>query len=148
MNDVDALFLALKTNLIREGMSEREQGKVLHQITQEYNISQNELSKRIGKTRQWVDRRIKLALDLADAVVDALEKDIISMSVAEVISSLARSEQPKFLKYLIDTNLTKNEKEVRNVKKRFLNNTIYTIGYEARDLPTFIQTLKDNFLHF
>jgi hypothetical protein len=45
----DELFLALKTNLIREGMSEQEQGKVFHQITENFNICGAELAKRIGK---------------------------------------------------------------------------------------------------
>lgn len=70
------MFLALKTNLMRDGMSEREQGKVLHQISQEHNISQNisqnELAKKLGKDDMWVRRRIKLALDLCEKVADAL----------------------------------------------------------------------------
>jgi ParB family chromosome partitioning protein len=144
VNDTEALFLALKTNLIREGMSEREQGKVLHQITQDFGISQNELSKRLGKSRQWVDRRIKVALDLADEVVVALESNTITMSVAEVISTLALREQPKFLEYLITNGITKNHEDVRKAKKCFLNTTIYTIGYEGRELKDFIKILKDN----
>lgn len=142
ISDVDALFLALKTNLIREGMSEREQGKVLHQITQEFGISQTELAKRIGKGRKWVDARIRLALDLHADVVSALESGKIGMRVAEIISTLDMGTQRLFLLYICENKIT-DQDEVRTAKKRFLNNTIYTIGYEGKELAPFIQQLKE-----
>ena len=142
ISDVDALFLALKTNLIREGMSEREQGKVLHQITQEFGISNVELSKKIGKSRQWVDRRIRLALDLHQIVAEALESGKIGIKVAEIIASLVPATQGQFLLYILQNNI-KDENDVRDAKRRFLNNTIYTIGYEGKELAPFIQQLKD-----
>ena len=142
ISDVDALFLALKTNLIREGMSEREQGKVLHQITQEFGISSRDLSKRIGKNRVWIDRRIRLAMDLHQRVADALEAGKISMRAAEIIASLPLAPQEPFLLYILQNNIT-DENEVRAAKKRFLNNTLYTIGYEGKELAPFIQQLKE-----
>lgn len=121
--------MALKTNLIREGMSEREQGKVLHQITQEFGISQTDLAKKIGKSRNWVDKRIRLALNLHPDIVKALEDNKISMTMAEIISSLEPALQSPFSSYLLNNNI-KDEAEVRKAKRHFLNNTIYTIGYE------------------
>ena len=129
-------------------MNEREQGEVLHQITQEHGISQNDLAKRIGKSRQWVDNRIKLALNLAEDIVKALENDIITMRVAEIISTLVPQGQPTFLKYLIANGIERNETEVRKAKKRFLNNTIYTVGYEGKELPAFIECLKNNEIEY
>lgn len=142
VSDVDALFLALKTNLIREGMSEREQGKVLHQITQEFEISQRDLAKRIGKTQNWVSQRVRLALDLHPEVARYMENGQIGMRVAEIISSLDMKSQLSFLLYITENNIT-NQDDVRNAKKRFLNNTIYTIGYEGKELAPFIQQLKE-----
>jgi len=144
VSDSEALVLALKTNLMRNDMSEREQGRVLYQITQEYTISQTELAKRIGKPQAWVSGRIRLALNLHTDVAEALNNDKITMRVAEIIATLEPNTQCLFLKYIYEHNIERNETEVRKAKKRFLNNTIYTIGYEGRDLPTFIQTLKDN----
>ena len=51
VDETEALFLALKTNLIREEMTPQEQGKVLHQITTTFDISQAELARRIGKPK-------------------------------------------------------------------------------------------------
>jgi ParB-like chromosome segregation protein Spo0J len=143
VSDSEALFLALKTNLMREAMSEIEQGRVLHRITQEYGISAHDLSLKLGKGKNWVSQRIKLALNLHPDVAKALEAEKISTHVAEIISTLDLPSQRDFLIYLSDNNIT-NENEVRKAKKRFLNNTIYTIGYEGKELKYFIKILKDN----
>jgi hypothetical protein len=45
-------------------------------------------------------------------------------------------------------NIGNNETEVRKAKKRFLNNTIYTIGYEGKELNDFIKILKDNGIEY
>lgn len=148
VTDADALFLALKTNLIREGMSEREQGKVLHKITQDYNISGAELAKKIGKSDNWVNSRIKVAMDLHESVANALENNEITLRVAEIISSLAPEGQEGFLKYLKSNGIERNEPEARKAKKRFLNNTLYTIGYEGKELPAFIECLKNNGIEY
>jgi hypothetical protein len=52
----------------------------------------------------------------------------------EIIASLGRADQPKFLEYLKSNNIERNEAEARVAKRRFLNNTIYTIGYEGKEL--------------
>lgn len=141
VNDVDAMFLSLKTNLIRQDMTEREQGKVLHEITETYNISGRELSKKIGKSKDWVNRRIKLALDLDPVVAKALEEGTITMRIAEMIAGV--TPQEPFLKYVLENNIT-TEEDVRRAKKHFLNTTIYTIGYEGKDIQTFLELLKNN----
>lgn len=147
LSDSEALFLALKTNLMREDMSDIEQGRVLHQITQEYSISAHDLSLKLGKGKNWVSQRIKLALNLHPDVAKALEAEKISTHVAEIISTLDLPSQREFLIYLSDNNIT-NENEVRKTKKRFLNQTIYTIGHEDRKLTDFMQILKDNGIEY
>lgn len=83
-------------------------------------------------------------MDLSNDVILALDNNQITNSVAEIIGSLEPRLQDEFLFYISQNNIGRNEVEVRKAKKRFLNNTIYTIGYEGRDLAAFIQTLKDN----
>jgi ParB family chromosome partitioning protein len=143
LNDTDALFLSLKTNLLRQDMGEREQGKVLHKLTEEFKISNAELARRLGKSSNWVNQRIRIALDLHKDVEAALNKNQITFRVAEIIASLEPSTQCAFLKYILVNKIT-NEDEVRLAKKRFLNSTIYTIGYEGKTIEQFIKLLKDN----
>jgi len=144
LDDTEALFLALKTNLVREGMSEREQGKVLHEITEKFDISNVELAKKLSKSEKWVRSRVRLALDLSDKVANALETNKITMSVAEIIGSLEPRLQDEFLIYICKNNIERNEAEVRKAKKYFLNTTIYTIGYEGKEIKDFIEILKKN----
>jgi ParB family chromosome partitioning protein len=149
LSDIESLFLSLKTNLLRQDMSEREQGKVLHNLTQSFKITQTELARRLGKNEKWVRTRIKLALDLHPNVAKALEENKISMRVAEIIATLGEPNnnrpQDDFLKYLFDNKIKlSDEEEVRTAKKRFINNTIYTIGYEGKSIEQFIKLLKDN----
>lgn len=143
VDDTEALFLALKTNLVREGMSEREQGKVLSDVKQQLSISEATLAKKIGKTQQWVNKRIRIALNLHQNVVEALESNKITMSVAEVISSLDSTLQGLFLIYILENNIGKDEHLTRKAKKRFQNTLIYTIGNEDRLIQNFIDVLKE-----
>jgi ParB-like partition proteins len=146
-SDIDALLLALKTNLMREDMSEVEQGRVIAAVKKETKMTEQEIAKYLGKSPVWVNKRIRVALNLNKNIADALNKGSISLSIAEIISTLDDFLQESFLLYISQNNI-KDEAEVRKAKKHFLNNTIYTIGYESKDLTAFIQTLKDNFLHF
>lgn len=144
LSDLEAMFLALKTNLVREEMTDRDQGAVLHEIIQKYNITEKELAERIGKSTHWVTRRIKLALNLAPEVAHALEADVITMSVAEVIAGMALEDQTSFLAYITREKIERIEAEVRKAKHWYLNNKIYTIGYEGKELNEFINILKKN----
>jgi len=142
-SDSEALFLARKTNLMRDDMDAREQGKVLSKMITTFEFNINQLAKKIGKNFEWVNRRIILAMNLNNEVAKALSDKKINQSVAEVIGTLDNSSQTNFLLYILENKITTREDAYR-AKKRFLNNTIYTIGYEGRDLQTFIQILKYN----
>jgi ParB family chromosome partitioning protein len=115
VSDSDALFLALKTNMMREDMSEVEQGKVLHEIAEKCDISNVELAKKLGKSEFWVRSRIKLALNLHENVAKALEASTIGFKVAEIISGLDPRSQNDFLLYISENNI-KDESEVLKAK--------------------------------
>ncbi|MDD3933349.1 MAG: ParB/RepB/Spo0J family partition protein [Methanoculleus sp.] len=144
IDETEALFLALKTNLIREEMSPREQGKVLHQIMTTLDISQRELARRIGKSQKWVNDRIKTAIDLHPNVLKAIDEGKISWPVASrIISQLEMTPQASFLIYLLENKIT-TEDAARIALRRYLNDTLYTIGYEGKSLDQFLTILKTN----
>jgi hypothetical protein len=72
-------------NMMREDMSEVEQGKVLHEIAEKCDISNVELAKKLGKSEFLVHSRIKLALNLHENVAKALEASTIGFKVTEII---------------------------------------------------------------
>jgi len=63
------------------------------------------------------------------------------MNVAEIISSLESAPQSPFLSHLSNNNISIPE-DVRKAKKRFINNTICTIGYEGPDQKTLSERLE------
>ncbi len=109
LNDTDAMFLSLKTNLLRQEMTEQEQGKVLFEIKTSMNITDSELGRRIGKDHKWVNRRIMLAMHLNKDVHKALDEKKINQSVAEVIGTLLEGSQTPFLLYISENNITNRE---------------------------------------
>lgn len=144
VDETEALFLALKTNLIREEMTPREQGKVLHQIVTTLDISQKELARKIGKPFSWVNERIRSAIDLHPSVIKAVEENKIPWSLASrVIATLPPTAQQSFLIYLLENNI-KDVEGARVAIRRFLNTTLYTIGYEGKSLDQFLTILKAN----
>ena len=87
-------------------------------------------------------------MDLHDSVAKALEENQITMSIASVIATLDIGLQAQFLLYILENNIGHDENEVRKAKKRFLNNTICTIGIEGRKITDFIDILKKNGIEY
>ena len=144
IDETEALFLALKTNLIREEMTEREQGKILHQIASNLSLSSAQIAYKIGTSKHWVNHRVKLALDLHEDVAKALESGEITFALAaRIIAQLPMKTQSSFLIYLLQNNI-KDVDKARVAMRRFLNTTLYTVGYEGKSLDQFLTILKTN----
>jgi len=141
--DEYADILSLKTNMFRYEMSEREQGRVLSKIMQEYGFSQVDISRRLGVSSQWVRRRLRVALELHEKVAAALEKGLIGFQVAAVIAQIPYAGQPDFLNIIIERGI-KDHTDAGVLRKQLLNDTIFTIGYQGYDITEFIDKLKSN----
>jgi ParB family chromosome partitioning protein len=142
VSDEKANELALTTNLLRSDLTQREQGKVLVSMLNEHELTQSDLADRIGKSTTWVGDRVSLALDLHESVVEALESGSISNREAAIVASLDKSDQEGFVNIVRNAEIN-SAKEVRELKDRFLNDTIYTIGYRGQEFSEFLQTLQD-----
>ncbi len=143
LSDDEADVISLKTNLLRLEMSAREQGRVLSKLLEKYGWSQKKLSEKLGVSSAWISRRIRVALDLHEAVAKALDENKINFEIASIIGSVKISLQPRLLKIVLDRGITQAP-DARAVKQQFLNDTIFTIGYQGRDIESFIEVLKNN----
>jgi ParB family chromosome partitioning protein len=114
--DEYADILSLKTNMLRLEMTPREQGQVLAKIMEEHSLSQREIAKRLNVSPDWVSQRVRVALELHEKVARQL---------------------------MIDNNITLNT-DAWPLRRRFLNDVIYTIGYQGHTAETFINSLKEN----
>ena len=149
LNDEEADFLALKTNLVRKDLEEIEEGRAIQKYVEKYGLTQTEVAKKLGKTKQWVNNRLSLVLKIVKVVQDALSKGLISPDHAVLISRISEGKykdweemQRKFLNLIIEKKLSRDE--ARKELTRFLNDTIYTIGFSGKTINEFIQILKEN----
>ncbi len=147
ISDDEADVLSLKTNLLRLEMSAREQGRVLGKMMERYGWTQTELAKRLNVDHNWINRRIRVALELHEAVAKALDEGKINMDVAAIISSVSISRQPELLRIIVEKGITQSADAV-NARRQFLNDTVFTIGYQGRDIESFIKVLKNNEIVF
>lgn len=143
ISDEEANELALKTNLKRKGMSKIEEGKVINDMLDKHGLTQKELADRIGKSRRWVNERVRVALELDPTVKGLVQEGELSYNMARIVTQVEEDRQLEFAQRLIDRSVTAAAEASRE-KQRFQNNTIYTIGYEGMDFADFAEKLNEN----
>lgn len=145
--DDEADLLSLKTNMLRHEMTTREQGRVLSRMMERYGWSQSELARKLSVEDKWVGRRLRVALDLHDEVARALDEGRINFSVASVIGGVPREAQPNLLKTISERGITDHTK-AGVLRRQFLNDTIFTVGYQGLEIGDFIDLLKKNDIEY
>jgi ParB family chromosome partitioning protein len=143
LTDEEADLLSLKTNMLRHEMTTREQGRVLKKIMEQYGWSQREIARKLSVEDKWVGRRLRVALDLHEEVAKSLDTGKINFSVASVIGGVALEKQPNLLNIIIEKGIT-NHTQAGSIRRQYLNDTIYTVGYQDLDINNFTAILKDN----
>lgn len=152
-NDEEMLELALIENIHREDLNPIEIGISYQRLMEECRLTQEELSKRIGKQRSTIANFMRL-LKLPAEVQVALRDKQISMGHARSFLSLeSRADQLKLLQEVMDDEMSvrdveKKVKEVRRVKvkkrKAPLPEKYVSFGNElAKVLDAKVQLRKD-----
>jgi ParB family chromosome partitioning protein len=94
--DREVLELALIENLQREGLNPIEEAAAYEKLHREFNLTQEEISRRVGKSRASVANSMRL-LDLADEAKSLLKHGRISVGHAKVLLSLRGHAEQKLL---------------------------------------------------
>ncbi len=141
VDDVEAKFLALKANLVRRSLEPVEEGNVVLRIMQKHGLSEDEVAKKLGVSKKWVRERLALVLKVHEEVRKLVQEGKLSLGHAVVISKIEDPQkQLKFAKLILEKGWTVKQAEEALVE--FLNDTIFTIGYEGRTFEEFIDLLK------
>jgi ParB family chromosome partitioning protein len=98
--DRDALEISLIENLQREDLNPIEEAEAFRRLTEEFHISQGELSTRVGKDRTTITNAMRL-LKLPPEVKNQLLQNRITSGHARAILSLETKEKQKELCLLI-----------------------------------------------
>ncbi len=96
----DALEISLIENLQREDLNPIEEAEAFKRLSEEFNVSQEELGKRLGKDRTTVANALRL-LKLPVEIKDQLIQNRITAGHARAILSLETKEKQKELCALI-----------------------------------------------
>jgi ParB family chromosome partitioning protein len=104
MAEGDALQIALIENIQREDLNPIEEAMAYHQLHDDFQLTQEEISKRVGKERSTVANFLRL-LKLPDPVKKLLASGQLSMGHARALLAI---ESPKKQEQLADRVVRKN----------------------------------------
>jgi len=104
MTEGDALQIALIENIQREDLNPIEEAMAYHQLHDDFQLTQEEISRRVGKERSTVANFLRL-LKLPDPVKKLLASGQLSMGHARALLAI---ESPKKQEQLADRVVRKN----------------------------------------
>lgn len=99
-SDQEVLELALIENLQREDLNPIEEATAYARLSKEFGLTQEEISKRVGKSRAAIANAVRL-LDLDDNVQSMLRQGHVSVGHAKVLLSLRTKEEQRLLADMI-----------------------------------------------
>lgn len=110
-SDQEHLELALIENLQRENLSPLETAEAYHQLTGEFNLSHEEIAKRVGKSRVAVSNTLRL-LKLPESAKKALMQNLITEGHARALLALNTIQaQLAVLEIIIKNNYSVRQTE-------------------------------------
>jgi ParB family chromosome partitioning protein len=95
-SDREVLELALIENLQREGLNPIEEASAYARLHRDFNLTQEVISRRVGKSRASVANAMRL-LDLGADVQSLLKHGRLSVGHAKVLLSLKGADEQKWL---------------------------------------------------
>ncbi len=114
-SDKEMMEIALLENLQRENLNAIEEALAYKNLISNLSITQEELAKRLSKSRSHVTNMIGL-LTLPEEVKDMIIENKLSMSHARVLSKMENKEEIiKLANKIVDENL--NVREIEDVAK-------------------------------
>ena len=155
-NDEQMLEMALIENTHREGLNAIEIALSYQRLIEECNITQEQLSEKVGKDRSTVTNFLRL-LKLPPEVQVALRDGFISMSQARAIINIDdKAKQLIILKEIIDKDLSVRQVEelvrslnTKNVKAKKQKDVlpesfIYTMDSLSKSLNTKVKINRNS----
>jgi ParB family chromosome partitioning protein len=112
MSEGDALQIALIENIQREDLNPIEEALAYHQLHEEFGLTQEEISKRVGKERSTVANFLRL-LKLPDSVKRLLASGQLSMGHARAILAVdSAKKQEQLADRVVKRNLNVRQTEM------------------------------------
>lgn len=135
INGEKALELALIENIVRENLNKVEEGIAFKTLIEKNNLTHDELSKRIKKSRSYITNLLRIN-KLDEKIIDALNENKVSFGKVKMLINLDKDKQLEIFKRInkeklstrdveeIVSNIDDKKKEKRNYFSRLLNSEI------------------------
>ena len=120
MNDMKKLELAVIENVQRSDLNVLEESDAYHRLMEEFNLTQDQVAKKVGKSRSTVANILRLK-ELPESIKKSLNNEKISFGHAKILLSLdSEKKQRELLKRILvgDLNVREAEDEVKKVTVR------------------------------
>jgi len=145
VTDTASLEMALIENIHRDNLSPMEQAYCYKQLIDEFNITHQEMSKRIGKSRTAITNILRL-LTLPLEVQKLLDDDSISEGHARALLGLgSREDQIKIGKKIAEKGMSVREVEkLVDSKKQTQDGTNVRKALQFNKIPRITQQLSDH----
>ena len=101
-SDEEMMEIALLENLQRENLNPMEESRAYRKLIETLNITQEELAKKLGKSRSYITNMIGLQ-NLPSSIQTMISDNKMSMGHARVLSKLENEDQQKELADKITT---------------------------------------------
>lgn len=118
ISDAKLLQVSLIENIQREDLNPIEQAIAYEKLLNEYNLTQEELSIKIGKSRSSISNTMRL-LNLDEGVKDFIIQGVISEGHGKLLVPLEKEKQYEAAQKIIDDSLSVRETE--KLVKSYLN---------------------------
>ena len=109
-NERQVKEISLIENLQREDLNPIEAANAMKQLMDEYDITQEDLAERIGKSRSAVANTLRL-LTLDEAVIELVSDGSLSQGHARALITLPKNEQISIAKKAVSKNMSVREVE-------------------------------------
>ncbi|GIM51957.1 chromosome partitioning protein ParB [Capnocytophaga cynodegmi] len=157
-DDNESLTMALVENIQRQDLDPIEIALSYQRLIEEINLTQDQMSKRVGKKRSTITNYLRL-LKLAPVIQTGIRDGFISMGHGRAIITIENPEQQvDIYQEIVSQNLSVRETEdlVRRIQNPDLQTTegkkSETETSKSQNLkagiPSYIQENLDNFSHF
>jgi ParB family chromosome partitioning protein len=139
MGDGEALQIALIENIQREDLNPIEEAQAYHQLHEEFGLTQEEISKQVGKERSTVANFLRL-LKLPDNVKKLLASGQLSMGHARALLAVeSQKKQEQLAERVVKRNLNVRQTEMlasesspKTVEKKEKEKDVFTRDAEDK----------------
>jgi ParB family chromosome partitioning protein len=121
----EKLELGLIENIHRRDLNPMEEAVAYQRLLDEFNLTQDEVAKRLGKSRSTIANTVRL-LSLAKEIQQAVSNGSLSFGTARIIAGLPDDQQLAFFKKVMASDLTVRaaEQQAKQVQSRRHGRTV------------------------